>query len=131
MTSMESRPAFSAMVLGITSRALAKEFIINWVLPAMERAWCLKYLSIRNTPFIYLDSSISMAPPPETMAENRKIAGIRSEASQLIDVLFREEKSTFDRIEGNADAAKDWIQSFQNRRGAKIFLSCWSDQEHQ
>ena len=70
MTSMESRPAFSAMVLGITSRALAKEFIINWVLPAMERAWCLKYLSIRNTPFIYLDSSISMAPPPETMAEN-------------------------------------------------------------
>ena len=59
------------------------------------------------------------------------IAGVRSEASQLIDVLFREEKSTFDRIEGNADAAKDWIQSFQNRRGAKIFLSCWSDQEHQ
>ena len=46
------------------------------------------------------------------------IAGVRSEASQLIDVLFREEKSTFDRIEGNADAAQDWIQSFQNRRGA-------------
>ena len=46
MTSMESRPEFSAIVRGITSRARAKEFIISCVFPEIERAWWRKYLGI-------------------------------------------------------------------------------------
>ena len=46
MTSMESSPEFSAIVRGITSRARAKEFIISWVFPEIERAWWRRYLRI-------------------------------------------------------------------------------------
>lgn len=55
--SIELRPAFSAIVLGITSKALAKALMIYWVFPLIYLAWCLKYL----------DNSNSIAPPPATI----------------------------------------------------------------
>jgi len=54
---IESKPALSAIVLGITSNALAKEFITIWIFPGVYLA------SILN----YLDNSISIAPPPATI----------------------------------------------------------------
>lgn len=48
------------MVLGITSKDLAKALIINYYFPEIVLAWCLKYL----------DNSSSIAPPPGTMDEN-------------------------------------------------------------
>jgi hypothetical protein len=38
MTSIESNPAFSEIVLGITSKDLAKELIINYYFPEMVLA---------------------------------------------------------------------------------------------
>lgn len=52
----ESSPALSAIVLGITSRALAKELITYYSFPSVSLALCLKYLEI----------SSSTAPPPAT-----------------------------------------------------------------
>jgi hypothetical protein len=57
-TITESRPALSAIVLGITSRALAKALIIYYSLPELSLALCLKYLDISN----------STAPPPATIS---------------------------------------------------------------
>ena len=55
-TPTESKPALSAIVLGITSKALAKAFIIYYSFPSVSLAICLKYL----------ESSNSTAPPPAT-----------------------------------------------------------------
>lgn len=54
----ESRPALSAMVLGMTSKALAKALIIYYSFPVVSLALCLKYLEISN----------SIAPPPATIS---------------------------------------------------------------
>lgn len=55
-TATESKPALSAIVLGITSKALAKALIIYYSLPSVSLAFYLKYLEISN----------STAPPPAT-----------------------------------------------------------------
>jgi len=52
-----SNPALSAMFLGITSRALAKLLITNYVFPKVSLAFYLKKE----------DNSISIAPPPATI----------------------------------------------------------------
>jgi hypothetical protein len=51
-------PEFSAKVLGMVSKALAKPLMTNYCLPLIV----LKY-SLKN-----LESSISIAPPPATTA---------------------------------------------------------------
>lgn len=56
MISSESRPALSAMILGMTSSDFANMFITSCSLPWMVIEWFL-------SPF---DSSISVAPPPAT-----------------------------------------------------------------
>lgn len=57
-TSVESIPEFSDKVLGIVSRAFAKPLITNYIFPGMSLKYSLKYL----------DNSISIAPPPATIA---------------------------------------------------------------
>ena len=57
MMSRESRPALSAMVLGIDSRDLANMFMTSCSFPWIVMAWDL----------IPLDSYISVAPPPATI----------------------------------------------------------------
>jgi len=59
-TSTESNPALSAMVLGITSNALAKALTISCYLPWIFYLACY----LRN-----LDNSSSIAPPPATTVE--------------------------------------------------------------
>lgn len=56
--SVESIPEFSANYLGMISRALAKPLMTNYVFPLIFLRYSLKYL----------ESSISMAPPPATTA---------------------------------------------------------------
>lgn len=56
MISNESRPALSAMILGITSKALANMFMTNCSFPEIYTAYYLR-------PF---ESYISVAPPPAT-----------------------------------------------------------------
>lgn len=57
-TKTESNPALSAIVLGMTSKALAKALITYYSFPSVSLAMCLKYLEISN----------SMAPPPATIS---------------------------------------------------------------
>lgn len=57
-TSVEFMPLFSARVLGIVSSALAKPLTTSYVLPSIPLRYSLRYL----------ESSISMAPPPATIA---------------------------------------------------------------
>lgn len=59
-TSTESNPALSAIVLGITSKALAKALTMSYYFPMM--CYLAYYLK-------YLDNSNSMAPPPATTVE--------------------------------------------------------------
>ena len=56
---MASKPALSAMVLGITSRALAKALTTSCCLPLMLLAWWSKCL----------ESSSSVEPAPATILE--------------------------------------------------------------
>ena len=56
MRSRESSPALSAMVLGMISKALANMFMTSCSFPEILTA----------CSFNYLESSISVAPPPAT-----------------------------------------------------------------
>lgn len=56
MMSSESRPALSAMILGMTSSDLANMFMTSCSLPDTSTAYSFN-------PF---DNSISVAPPPAT-----------------------------------------------------------------
>mmetsp|Transcript_6320 Transcript_6320/g.27836 ORF Transcript_6320/g.27836 Transcript_6320/m.27836 type:complete len:273 (+) Transcript_6320:807-1625(+) len=57
-TSVASNPLLSHSCRGITSSALANALMNSWPLPAMPRAWSRRWR----------ESSMSMAPPPGTMA---------------------------------------------------------------
>ena len=57
-TSVESMPELSANYFGMISRALANPLMTNYVFPLIFLKYSLKYL----------ESSISMAPPPATTA---------------------------------------------------------------
>jgi len=57
ITSIEFKPAFSAIVRGITSNDFANALKTYYAFPVTVRAWC----------FMYLDNSSSIAPPPATI----------------------------------------------------------------